>query len=111
MANAGHVRPVWNVRESPLARAQLDALTAADPRFDKIWIGVRWLIIRDPILNGQIVPGKESTYVHKTNEFLAIGMKELLVTYSIIEEKNRICEVVSILDAHAAKNGDIAKAV
>ncbi len=104
MANDGRVSPLWNIRESKTAREQLDALTGTNANFDKIWIGVRWLLIRDPVANGQLVVGKKLTYVHKTFDFLAIGMPEMMVTYSIIDEKTRVCEIVSVLDANATKN-------
>jgi hypothetical protein len=89
--------PVWNCRESGRARAQLDAL-AEDPEFDKLWQGVRWLIIRNPTIAGQLVPGKQQTYSLKTADFMAIGMTVKVVTYSIIDPTERICEIVSILD-------------
>jgi hypothetical protein len=88
--------PVWNLRESPQACAQLDAL-ANNHRFEEVWTAVRWLIIRNPLEAGQLVPGKEQTFVLKTNDFLAIGLPVILITYSIIDPTARIFEIVSII--------------
>jgi len=95
-------KPVWNLRESGLARAQLDAL-AANHRFDGVWAGVRWLIIRDPIAAGRPVVGKEQTYALKTKDFLAIGLPVMLITYSIVDEKNLLLEIVSVLKVLVGK--------
>lgn len=64
-------------------REKLDALADSDPRFQKIWNGVVWLVQRNPHA-GSLLPGKAATYVITSDDFLVINMPVLEVYYSII---------------------------
>jgi hypothetical protein len=102
MANANRVRPLWNIRESKTASAQLDQLAGLHPRFQHMWEGgASWLIRRDPLALGQVVPGYQNTRAFKVKDFLAIGLPEVVVTYSIIDSE-AIIEIVSVLHLTAA---------
>jgi hypothetical protein len=85
---------VWNCRESRKAREQLDAL-AAHPSFEKLWVGVTWLIRRNPTA-GWPVTGRKHTYVLKSEDFMNIGIPIILVTYSIIDHDQMVCEIISV---------------
>jgi|SRR5580704_11323919 hypothetical protein len=95
-------QPVWNCRESKQACAHLDALASHDD-FDRVWTGVRWLIIRNPMEVGRPVQGKTQTYVLKTADFMAMGIPVTLVTYSIVDMSKRTVEIVSVLSGAAAE--------
>jgi hypothetical protein len=75
--------------------------------FDKIWTGVSWLIIRNPYGAGQLVPGKQHTYALKTSDFLAVGLPEIIVSYSLIDVEKRILEVIDVLPVQ--QNSDLGQ--
>lgn len=94
MASGGRSSPVCNCRESRRARQKLDERVASDARFQDIWNGVVWLLQRDPHA-GSLIPGKEKTFVLVTADFLAIGMLELEVYYTLPEVN--VLEFVDLL--------------
>jgi hypothetical protein len=96
--------PVWNLRESGQSRSVLDSMAGADARFSEIWSAVTWLIIRNPAEVGQLVPGKKATYAVKTEDFLAIGMPEVIVVYSLVDVEGCVLEIVDILDAETGNS-------
>jgi hypothetical protein len=81
-------------RESQRARSKLDTLVGTDARFDKIWNGVVWLLLRNPQA-GSVIPGKSATFVLITSDFLVIGMPVMEVYYSIVNDE--LIEVLDIL--------------
>ena len=95
----GRASPIWNWTESRQAREQLDTFADGHAEFNQIWEGVRWLIIRDPINAGRLIEGRQQTYVIRTLDFLAVGMPEILVIYSLIDLDKRVLEVVEVIIA------------
>jgi hypothetical protein len=91
--------PVWNLRESGQACAQLNSLARRDG-FEEIWTAVRWLIIRNPCEVGQLVPGKQRTYALRTEDFLAIGLPEVIISYSLLDTEKRLLEIIDVLLVH-----------
>lgn len=87
--------PVYNVRETTKARDQLNKIAAMDGRFAELWQGVSWLLQRDPEV-GTLLPGMAATYVYLTEDFLAIGLPVLHVTYSIVDAKARVLEIIEV---------------
>ena len=67
--------------------------------FEEIWTGLRWLIIRNPYEAGQLVPGKQQTYALKTADFMALGLPEFVVSYSLINVETRVLEIIDVLPA------------
>jgi hypothetical protein len=99
MAKKTRSAPVFNCRETPAARKQLDAF-AEIPRFNELWEGIEWLIRRDPIKAGRCLDGYNNTYVLKSKDFMAIKMPIVLVIYSIVGKKDEpIVEIVEVVEA------------
>jgi len=96
MPNGGRKGFLWNLRETAAARAQLDALSAADCRFQKIWDGIAWVILRDPTV-AETAPQHTTVYSLKTVDFLAIGIPVMIVVYATISP-----DVVEIIEVHKA---------
>jgi hypothetical protein len=113
MANSRRVSPVYNIRETRKAQTQLNRLAAKNGEFTRLWEGLCWLIQRSPTTIGALVTGKQSSYVLKTNDFMAIGIPQVVVVYSILDAANlllEIAEVIEVAEPKAAKGKDAAKA-
>ena len=82
LSSGGRSSPLFNCTESQRARQKLDALAASDSRFQNIWNGVVWLVLRNPYI-GSLIPGKTATFVIITDDFLAIEMPVMEVYYTI----------------------------
>lgn len=94
---SGRVSAIYSLRETPEARQQLDAIALQSNQFQNIWGGITWLILRQPDA-GELIPGRTQTYMLKTTDFLAIGIPVLLVIYSIVDCKELVLEVISVLN-------------
>lgn len=92
MASGGRSSPICNCREARRARQKLDERAASDSRFQKIWDGVVWLLLRNPYA-GSLIPGKEKTFVLITRDFLVIEMPVMEVYYTLPEK-----DVIEFLD-------------
>jgi hypothetical protein len=97
MPNGGRISPIWNCRETKIARGQLGELADRDQRFQQLWEDVSWLIRRDPTNVGQVAHGKQHTRTFKTLDFLAIDIPEIIVTFAIIDQERLVLEVVSVI--------------
>jgi hypothetical protein len=60
---------------------------------------VRWLIIRAPRDVGQLIPGRLNTYAVRTKDFMAIGLPEVIIVYSLIDHDNLVLEIVDVVPA------------
>jgi hypothetical protein len=114
MANDRRVAPVYDLRETRRARDQLDRLAANHQRFTEMWEGVWWLLQRNPTDPevGALIPGKKTTYILKTFDFLAIGLPTLAVVYSVTDPEKRIVEIIEVVEIATtqAANANSAKA-
>jgi len=97
--NGAHTSHIWNLRESATARADLDHYAANDNQFTRLWNGVAWLIIHDPVNIGNHVASNPDTYYIKTRDFLAIGMPIILVVYQLVNPKARVLEIMTVFPA------------
>lgn len=88
--------PIFDYRESKEARTQLDAFADGNSRFDSVWIGVTWLIRRNPYNAGRLLPGWTDIFVLKTDDFLKIGMPIIFVYYKIIDVPGRLMEITRV---------------
>lgn len=104
------VSPVYNVRETTKAKTQLNRLAAKDG-FTRLWEGLCWLIQRSPTTIGALVPSKKSTYVLKTEDFMAIGLPMVVVVYSIVNPAKLILEIIEVVEVSEPKAGAKRKSV
>lgn len=95
MPNGGRSSPICNLRESTAARRQLDVLASKDRRFQAIWNGLMWLVLRDPAC-GTPVPGLPMSYILKTTDFLAIGLPVMGVFYKRDGDLVEVIEVYEV---------------
>lgn len=96
MPNSGRASPLYTYREAPGVRAKLDALVATHPQCSDLWIGVTWIILRDPT-KGTLIYGKTATFVFVTFDFMAIGIRTMEIYYSIIDQEDRLIEIIDVI--------------
>jgi len=109
MPNDRRTSPVYAIRETTKAQAQLDELAGKHSGFVKLWEnGICWLIQRNPAA-GVLIPGKQQTYVIKTEDFLAINLPIILVTYSVIDSSELIVEIIEVVEIPIAEGNAVAK--
>lgn len=82
MPNHGRVTPLYEYRETPLVRQQLDTLAGANSRFQQVWDAFIWLVLRDPN-RGTPVPAGVPHFIIKTSDFLVLKLPVLFVVYCI----------------------------
>jgi hypothetical protein len=93
MPNRGRVSPLYEYRETALARQQLDALAVANSQFQALWEAFLWIVLRNPY-KGTPVPAGTPHFIIKTQDFLALSLPILFVVYCI--PAPTIVEVVEV---------------
>lgn len=82
-------------QETDNARSQLDKLAGSHAKFNDLWIGIVWLVVRDPDV-GATLPGKKKTYVLVTSDFLALGLPTIRVIYGVVGDLNPCVEFIDV---------------
>jgi hypothetical protein len=70
-------------------------LADSHPRFNEVWLGALWLILRNPYA-GTLLPGKTATFVMVTVDFMAINLPEIEIYYSIVDLQQYLIEIIEL---------------
>jgi hypothetical protein len=93
---SGRATPPFSYRETAEARRALDKLAGSHPAFQSIYDGLIWVIQRDPHRGTPVPDLTPTTYAIKSDDFLAIGLPLVRITYCLLIESTSILEIVDV---------------